>query len=383
MGLFYRLVWPLIIAVSLVVVGIRTLFGVKSRHSRIRADILEYHEAEVRAWAETNGLPKPTHNATLVMLGAYVGHTISSVAIGSDDVETYVSQIGIEPGTQPLFIVATSYCSMIWMLDGDVDRVEGFIVIAYETIPGTTTPSVGVIGLPKDRVVLPESTTALRYNHAPETKEYLNRELIGAFGRPADKIVLIHTLAKVALPTGTIVSDASFPSIKQPPTTGPAAAVWEEFSHRGGRVAQIDALKVVSAVPARDYQVLPQEAGLTQLLEEGALEPAGWTRIRQNTGGLTFEGNARIIDWRGAEIQFDRENIVPSDYRIARKMRFPAGLFGGHKVSFILGKGVPYPDGDPGRSSVTSEETGQPVPNPADAGRTDRNLRSIRMYRDI
>jgi hypothetical protein len=69
--------------------------------------------------------------------------------------------------------------------------------------------------------------------------------------------------------------------------------------------------------------VLPEEAGLVQLVAAGD--------IARNRLG---------------------------EYLIKKKIRFPAGLYGGHSVKFLLLRGVPTPDGDPGHSVVISEETG-------------------------
>lgn len=44
---------------------------------------------------------------------------------------------------------------------------------------------------------------------------------------------------------------------------------------------------------------------------------------------------------------------------INKKIRFPAGLAGAHSVKFLLLRGVPKPDGNPGHSTVISEETGE------------------------
>lgn len=72
------------------------------------------------------------------------------------------------------------------------------------------------------------------------------------------------------------------------------------------------------------YEVLPQEEGLAQLLEAGAL----------------------TVNRRG-------------EYLIHRKIRFPADMRGAHSEKFLLLRGVPVPDGGPGHSKVVSEETGE------------------------
>jgi hypothetical protein len=47
------------------------------------------------------------------------------------------------------------------------------------------------------------------------------------------------------------------------------------------------------------------------------------------------------------------------EYLINKKMRFPAGLTGAHSAKFLLLRGVPKPEGQPGHSRVVSEETGE------------------------
>ena len=91
-----------------------------------------------------------------------------------------------------------------------------------------------------------------------------------------------------------------------------------------GGVIQIDSKTVVADVAVAPYEVLPQQAGLVQLLKTGALT--------QNGAG---------------------------EYIVRQKIRFPAGLAGAHAVTFLVIKGTPYPDGDPGHSCVFVEETGE------------------------
>jgi hypothetical protein len=101
-----------------------------------------------------------------------------------------------------------------------------------------------------------------------------------------------------------------------------------------GGIVEIDPAGVVSSMPAEPYEVLPHGFGLAQLVATGALEPRG--------GQFFFDGYFYIA------------SAIP---------RFPAGLYGAHSVTFVLGSGVPLPAGSPGHSCVISEETGLPVAN--------------------
>ena len=72
------------------------------------------------------------------------------------------------------------------------------------------------------------------------------------------------------------------------------------------------------------YEILPNEAGLAQLLEDRSLErtPDGYYRLLKD---------------------------IPN---------FPAGLGGAHKVDFLIAPGVARPSGG-GHSTIFIEETGK------------------------
>jgi hypothetical protein len=88
-----------------------------------------------------------------------------------------------------------------------------------------------------------------------------------------------------------------------------------------GGVTQIDAQAVVASRPVEPYAVLPQQAGLIQLMQSGALS-------RDDEG----------------------------DFIVERKIRLPAELNSGHR--FHLRRGIPPPDGDSGRTCILVEDTG-------------------------
>ena len=94
-----------------------------------------------------------------------------------------------------------------------------------------------------------------------------------------------------------------------------------------GGLVEIDPKSVVASTTVEPYEVRPQEAGLIQLMQSGALT--------QNQRG---------------------------EFLIHSKIRFPIALDGRHAAKFLLMRGVPMPEGNPGGSLVISEETGEAVP---------------------
>src|ERR1051326_7344533 len=77
---------------------------------------------------------------------------------------------------------------------------------------------------------------------------------------------------------------------------------------------------------ARDAAILRASHDLLQLLEEGKLEPGR---------------NGELV--------------------VRAPMRYPADLFGASSMRFLVPRGVPVPEGDPGHSCVMSEETGRAI----------------------
>ena len=91
---------------------------------------------------------------------------------------------------------------------------------------------------------------------------------------------------------------------------------------------EIDPRTVVASQPVERYDVMPEEAGLIRLEQDGA--------ITRNS-----------LD----------------EFFVHKKIRFPAGLYG--MLRFRIQKGTPMPEGDPGRSCVIVEETGMTLYNGA------------------
>ena len=310
------------------------------------------------AKAKACAFPAPPRGAKIIQLGTYQGEALSNVSIGGDEVETSVAQIAIEAGDDPLYIVAASYEAMIWQFTGATERVAMFIAAAQQPAAGGR-PRVGVTGLSAARIyIAPQANCLNHFSNAKGSDGLVAKgELSGLLGRLADDMIGVYALSKVALPSGIVSPGAAYPNRLATSEMAPGAGLWKEvLRSQPGGVAVNDPARVVAALPVRRYEVLPQAAGLAQLLDEGALEVAGEARVIEiGKGAPAFSGTFQ--EWARRH----GSRTVPTEFRIVKKMRFPAGLNGGHSVRFILAKGVPMPDGSPGHSAVISEETGQRV----------------------
>jgi Ca2+-binding EF-hand superfamily protein len=288
-------------------------------------------------------LPKPSDAAQVVLLGAYETEALSNVALGSQDEVTGVGNVKVEPGDGPLYVVLATYRPTIWRFSGAVERIERAVIVStpiYNKDRKTAMRPGGATGLPADRVAFPERAMCLSYfTDAPSIG---SAEAVGrikqALAKIPVKVAAKYKFAGVSVPSGKLDLNE-----RNPLRSGTLISRFGNVNGGGagqalppgdtlerrllefnpGGVADVDPAKVVSGVPVARYEVLPQEAGLVQLL---------------NAGAIKRDSNGKLL--------------------ITKKIRIPAGLAGAHSVLFLLERGVPEPDGDAGHSAVISEATG-------------------------
>jgi hypothetical protein len=246
---------------------------------------------------------------------------------------------------------------MIWQVSGAVGRVKQFVVAAQQ---GSPVPHVGVTGLPKDRVMVLPNTDCFKYfsnDQEAVAAKSAAAALLG--GKVPDLMVGKYTLSRIRLPVGTSSDTHPYENALAVPKTAAALAVHQELlRYNKGGVAINDPKAVVSAAPAKVYDVLPQAAGLLQLIEKGVLEVSVYSRAYE------FDG-MRVIGFEGRRVVGGEKPIevskVPTAFRILGPMQFPAGLDVGHSVEFSIAPGIAMPKNSPGASSVTCEVTGKPI----------------------
>ena len=261
--------------------------------------------------------PQPRGGAKLLRIGIYKGDQISSIALSGQDHSTTVVTIDIEPGREPLYLVASQFEAVVWTFTGAVDRIDRF-VIASTTTDDLGRPAAGAIGLPEDKVAMIRIACVGSLFGMPQLPDKteaggLMRE---HFGRRADAVLGFYEPTGLKLPSGTPFAVPEHrPAGLEAKGDADVDAEWRElqrFSSAG--VAEIDPSSIVSVVEPQPYETLPQEAGLTQLMIQGKL-------VRLPNGNFLIQG----------------------------PMRYPPGLGGSHSVRFIVKDGVPPPVGGGGQ----------------------------------
>ena len=276
------------------------------------------------------------------MIGAYEGAGLSTISFGDDDKEVGVTDISIEPGAEPLYIVLTTYKGNIWRFSGSIERIERVVASAAEG-GETSAPRVGVIGVARDRVTIASHGGCIppffsKKDDAEATaKRAVAEESVKiAIGRPPDILAATYSANSFSIPSGTHDDKHAMAGQMALPLNGPAVALWRMarlYSPAG--IIELPPEAVMATLPARRCRLMPREAGLAQLVEQGALEI-----FRSDEVVLVSSSAAQKI-------------LTPSHLLIRKKMRYPAGLFGGHStITFVLPPGVPEPEGNPGHARV-------------------------------
>jgi hypothetical protein len=294
-------------------------------------------------------MPTASQEAEVVLLGVYDAEAISSVAIGTQDQTVETAALTIESGDKPLYVVIVSHTPIIWRLSGAVQRVERLVLVSNTGLAQegvrTPIPLAGETGLPADRVTFLARTDCLEYfKEAPSVAAAKAAAIVRSkAGKEPTTVSAVYKVGEFLLPSGEARSVAKksgpgFPLMVFPGagtvrieresgsmtiSSGSEDPGSELRRFNAGGVVEIDATTVVASLAPEPYVVLPQEAGLVQLLQAGVL-------TRNNSG----------------------------EYLIHRKTRYPAGLCGAHSVTFLLMRGVPEPDGNHCHATVYSEESG-------------------------
>lgn len=298
--------------------------------------------------------PKPQTGAEVVFLSGYEGAAVSTLAVSGQDKETSVATITISEGSTPLYVFATAHDSIVWKFDGATERVQQLVVQPRSTADG---PGAAVAGIASDDIAFVEPSSCISgYMHQRSASADAQLTRLSAYlGQPFDHVVIGYTISDFQVPPAT--SASSEPTTEDSPYRTPVTFSIEDRSYElsatgmvlTGIEPQTTAPTTSSRSPIRSmmrfysgglialspedvhataeiapYNVLPQQAGLLQLIAEGSI-------VQQDDDSFHIE-----------------EPIA----------RFPAGLNGAHSVTFVLGTGIEMPAGSPGHSTVYSQETG-------------------------
>lgn len=292
----------------------------------------------MRRFRESCGFPRPAQNAQILLIGTNGGEALSTVSLGGDEVEVSVSDVWVEPGDQPLYVLLTSSDAMIWRFSGTVGRIAQVVASSYWP-DGEGPRRVGVTGLPAARVYFVPNRDCLRSYSSPKSQRSRTtaRKVSQLLGHVAVAVIGRSRVGKVNLPTGVFERKAVNPDAVKIVQSESSAPLWRymHWKYRGGLV-RIDPKAVVSPWPAKTYTLLPRYAGLAQLVDRGALRIIDPKQLKLSKGG-----HVSLISTNGRE-------SWPETFLVLKKIRYPANLT--PHMLFVVAPGVKTPEGSPGYS---------------------------------
>lgn len=271
-------------------------------------------------------LPQPGENTQIIVLGIDQGKALSNIALENDEINTYAAEINIEKGDKPLYLIALSHDRMIWNFKGATSRLSQVVLISSQS--KEDKPIIGAIGVSKNILHFRKSSpcpTFFTHNESIQgiqTKAQLTKLL----GKDIDYIYSNQYYRDISVPSLTLNESRGLPIPK-----GFAAREWRNsISPRTlAGILFFNKKGVLSPVEVISYDLFPGRLGIMQLLDQGVL--------------IRLYGN-------------------DDHFKIVKPMKyFPSNL----RAIFVLGKGIPFPGGSPGNSTVISEETGEqlyPIP---------------------
>ena len=289
-------------------------------------------------------MPTPSDSAKVVLVGTNEADALSTTTIGSQDVSVGTASIVIEPGREPIYLVVASEHPIIWRVSGEVGRLERLVLTSSRNSPDGAKldqpPVVGATGIPARKITFLKRVDCLRDFSDARSSGPAANEVMQETGR-APAVIGDYEVAEFSIPSGKVrknpratglvfIQRQGSVTIKGDPknvvvVTGDIATIEHDLrSYHPGGVIEVNPRDVVATYPAERYDILPEQAGLLQLVKSGALT----------------------------------QNQAHAEFVITRKIRLPAELGG---YTFILPRGVPQPDGNVRRSAIVSEETGQPI----------------------
>jgi hypothetical protein len=266
---------------------------------------------------------------TFVAVNLYQGDTLANVLIGSESSQSTIVRVNVRPGDKPMSVFVIGHSGLIWDFEGDVGHVHR--VIAMST---NKDGRVAVRGIPSDRVEfteMPRCEFSLSA-HRSEDLETQKLTLSTVFGHRPDVSLYEYAAHELVLPAGAWRREPERASGIRPLRFYP------------GGFRELDPKTLVSPVAITVPETAPDQAGLMQLEQSGAIR-----RPRPQ----------EVMDWiEGASTPY-RSKLSPNyrlrvafDYVVTRDIMLPAGLNGAHSQKFLVLSGVPAPRGHPGHSCV-------------------------------
>lgn len=309
-------------------------------------------------------IPPASDDVRLIGIGLHSGQRLSRVATQGQRNVTKAVDVYVAKDTPPTYVILTSHDAIIWRFMGNTEAIRQVVLSSGELNSKRYTANA-VTGIPAERIrflgcnclpYFPSSNDGDCDRHyspsrcygrnsfppcshnkdafAAKVEKALKRKFDGVYGEGRGDIE-INAETVFFMDTNAI--------LKTPEDLDQIE--WKDFLRfTPSGIADIKPSDVVAHDAVEEYKVLPQGAGIAQLVHGGFLQ-----RVYPDEQPVCI-GQDKILTL----------NRHDKAYRITRDIPFyPAGLAGAHSVIFLLPEGINVPPGSPGHSCVMFEKSGR------------------------
>ncbi len=307
-------------------------------------------------------LPRPSETAAVVFSSTVPTGALSTVRLGSQDITTYVADVRVEKGSGPFYGVLVSPRPVIWNVEAKGDDLDRLVIIGPAK---HNSLKAGVRGVVANKVTfVPLDACQIKEGIIYRSeKDKVRRFLEGRLGRPPDHIVGQDRRAKTIVLGRSASRDADGASLgawtesyseearrrahQAPNPKDPIADQLKSEILRfyPGGIRELAPAEVLSPVKVTRYRILPNQAGLLQLLEDGAIRETSLDEARAWQDSASKPYQFRLSpDFRY------RPRKWPPRFVVTRQIQLPPVMGGAHSSSFLIPVGVPEPRGDRGHN---------------------------------
>jgi hypothetical protein len=291
-------------------------------------------ETKLQRNADRCGMIPAPRDAKIVLFSTHRAQAISSVAINGPLEATMTAGVTIEPGAGNIYLVLSTDRSMIWRIDGAIDRLTNVVLLEGKMDPFKS--SAAVTGVDRSIVFWGDRETCAMVRGTTAVQQ-TNARFTALHGRPPDIFERVDSLASLSVPS------MQFVGLRQENAVPVKRTACRTALQRGGvvfrpdpvegddavpcdwiraemelelpdGVIEIDPASVVGRRPAAAYEVLPSPFGFRRALDQGVLR--------------------NLSD--GPDIRFRIEKPLPF---------FPPAAGRGRQMTFELAEGISMPRG--------------------------------------
>lgn len=275
-------------------------------------------------------LPQPSDKAAMLFASYYEGAAVSPIRLGEGKQSdtTSVVNVTVQRGVGPLYVVIAGSRHSVINVSGWTRRIERLVVATRPQFP------IAVTGLPVDKILFVDRNSCGGTIPLDDLYKFANSnqdmssvsmvvrrpfpESMSAEERSKQKTEyrMPDAIGGAYEPERLSLSEFGIGATEYRPHTHGSVPSWflnasAAADYHPAGVGEVEWGGLVTPVAVAPYRVLPDRAGIAQLMHEGKIE-----------------------------------GHYSGDYRILAPIELPEGLCGSLSAKFTLAPGVPAPSGD-------------------------------------